>query len=353
MKRLARHGLRLLPALASLALLAWTLRSADIERAFRLVRSLGPWLPLLLLPNLLAVVTETFGWWLTFDRFGARPRFRSLVSVRLIGDALMLGLPSGSVLSETVQPWLLKRRCGVSTENGIVATIARKFFVVVSHGLFLGLATLLAWPLLERASRSTIGRVGLPVLLLATAGALVAVAVLLVAATARGQLADRLHRALDRFVGRWMGAWLERNALRFQRTDDALARFFRRPAGLAPSVLLYALGWLVRALETLLFLRLVGVSIPLAAAMVIETALILVRALAVPVPAGLGVQDLGYVLSLKALSVPDPTTVGAAFVLLKRGKDAFWIAAGFVLLSLGRSKGAPLVERAPTVDASL
>ena len=101
------------------------------------------------------------------------------------------------------------------------------------------------------------------------------------------------------------------------------------------------------------FLRLVGVSIPLAAAMVIETALILVRALAVPVPAGLGVQDLGYVLSLKALSVPDPTTVGAAFVLLKRGKDAFWIAAGFVLLSLGRSKGAPLVERAPTVDASL
>ncbi len=322
MKRLARHGLRLLPALASLALLAWTLRSADIERAFRLVRSLGPGLPLLLLPNLLAVVTETFGWWLTFDRFGARPRFRSLVSVRLIGDALMLGLPSGSVLSETVQPWLLKRRCGVPTENGIVATIARKFFVVVSHGLFLGLATLLAWPLLERASRSTIGRVGLPVLLLATAGALVAVAVLLVAATARGQLADRLHRALDRFVGRWMGAWLERNALRFQRTDDALARFFRRPAGLAPSVLLYALGWLVRAL-------------------------------AVPVPAGLGVQDLGYVLSLKALSVPDPTTVGAAFVLLKRGKDAFWIAAGFVLLSLGRSKGAPLVERAPTVDASL
>jgi hypothetical protein len=90
----------------------------------------------------------------------------------------------------------------------------------------------------------------------------------------------------------------------------------------------------------------VGVDAPLSAAMVIETALILVRAMAVPVPAGLGVQDLGYVLSLRALGVADPTTVGAAFVLLKRGKDAFWVAAGFLLLSLGRRAGAPLVERA-------
>jgi uncharacterized protein (TIRG00374 family) len=346
MKRLLGHAARLLPALLSLGLLAWVLRSADLERSLALVRSLGLWLPLLLVPNLVAVLTESSGWWLSFDRLGARPPFTRLALVRVIGDALMLGLPSGAVLSETVQPWLLKRRCGVPTENGIVATVARKFFVVVSHGLFLAAATVLAWPLLESTSRVAIGRGGLPVLLLATALVLVTVATLLVAATALGQVADRVHRVLDRLVGRWMGAWLERNALRFQRTDDALAVFFRRPAGLVPSVLLYMLGWLIRSLETLLMLHLVGVDAPLPAVMVIETALILVRAMAVPVPAGLGVQDLGYVLSLRALGVPDPATVGAAFVLLKRGKDFFWIALGFVLLGLGRRGGAPLVPRA-------
>lgn len=344
MKRLLHHASQLLPALLALALLAWVLRSADIGRALELVRALGPWLPLLLVPNLFAILTEAGGWWLSFDRLGARPRFRGLVSVRVIGDALMLGLPSGVVLSETVQPWLLKRRCGVPTEHGIVATVARKFFVVVSHGLFLAVATILAWPLLERSSRGAIGRVGLPVLLLVVALVLVAVSLLLVTATALGQVADRLRRGLDRFVGRWMGSWLERNALRFQRTDDALAAYFQKPWGLLPSVLLYVLGWLIRSLETYLFLRLVGVDVPLSAAMVMETALILVRALAVPVPAGLGVQDLGYVLSLRALGVPDPTTLGAAFVLLKRGKDAFWIAAGFLLLGLGRRAGAPLLE---------
>jgi uncharacterized membrane protein YbhN (UPF0104 family) len=100
-------------------------------------------------------------------------------------------------------------------------------------------------------------------------------------------------------------------------------------------VLLYLLAWLVRALETLLFLRLLGVEFSLAAAMILETALILLRSMAVPVPAGLGVQDAGYVLFLGALGVPDARTVGTAFVVMKRGKDLFWILVGFAFLGLG------------------
>ena len=344
MKRFLRLASRAIPALLSLGLLAWVLRSADVGRALELVRSLGWRLPLLLLPNLCAFLSETTGWWISFGRLGARPRFPRLLAVRVVVDALMLGLPSGSVMSETVQPYLLKRRCGIPLETGIVATVARKFLVVVSHGLFLAVATVLAWPILDADSTAAIGRQGLPWLLLATAAVLVGAAFGLVMATAHGRMADRVHRILDRLGGRWMGSWLERNALRFQRTDDALATFFRSdPAGLVPPVALYVLGWFIRSLETWLFARLLGAPIPLAAAMVIETALILVRALAVPVPAGLGVQDTGYILCLKALGVPDATTAGAAFVLLKRGKDLFWILLGFVLMGVSRRPGqAPL-----------
>jgi len=347
MKRALRHVSQLLPALLSLGLLAWVLRSADLGRALELVRSQGAWLPLLVLPNLLAVLCEAAGLWLCFDRIGPRPRFRGLVAARIVGDALMLGLPSGAVLSETALPYLLKRYCGVPTESGVVATVARKFFVIFSHGLFLALATFAAWPMLERGSRAAIGRGGLPLLLLAAAAGLVVTALLLVTATAIGQVADRLRRGLDRVVGRWMGSWLQRNALRFQRTDQALAAFFaQRPAGLVVPALLYTTGWFIRSLETLWFLHLVGVAAPLSAAMVIETTLILVRALAVPVPAGLGVQDVGYVLSLKALGVPNATTIGTALVILKRSKDLFWILAGFLLLSLGKRAHTPLIPQA-------
>jgi uncharacterized protein (TIRG00374 family) len=313
-----------------------------------LVNSLGLRLPLLLLPNLAAFLAETIGWWLSFARLRGRPALAGLLAVRVMVDALMLGLPSGSVMSETVQPYILKRRCGVTMETGIVATVARKFFVVFSHGLFLALATILAWDVLDADSTAAIGHRGLPGLLLLTSAVLVGVALAGILATARGRLADRVHRGLDRLGGRWIGSWLERNARRFQRTDEELAAFFRHgPLGLVLPIALYVLAWLVRSLETWLFLRLVGVSIPLSVAMVIETSLILVRAMAVPVPAGLGVQDTGYVLCLKALGVPDAVTVGAAFVLLKRGKDLFWILVGFLLLGFGRRRGEAAFAAAP------
>jgi uncharacterized protein (TIRG00374 family) len=337
MKRALHHLARLLPALLSLALLAWILRSADLGRALGLVNSLGWRLPLLLLPYLVAILLETSGWWLSFSRLGGRPRFHRLFAVRVALDALMLGLPSGAVVSETVQPILLKRRCAVPFEQAIVASVARKFLIVTSHGLFLGGATLLAWTLLDQESTAAIGRKGLPWLLLAASLALVAAAFATVAATARGQVADRLPGGLDRVGGRWLGSWLERNAPHFQRTDEGLASFFDHDRrGLVPSILLYQVGWLARSVETWLFLRLVGVDVPLVAAMVIEATLILVRAIAVPVPAGLGVQDAGYILALRALAVPDAATVGAAFVVLKRGKDLFWILLGFLLLGVGR-----------------
>lgn len=354
MKRLGYHIARVLPALLSLGLLAWVLRSADLGRALGLVHSLGWRLPLLLLPNLVATAVETTAWWLSFERFGRRPGFARLLGVRITSDALLLGLPSGTVVSETLQPYLLKRRCGVPLENGIVASVARKFFVVESHGLFLALSTLLAWPLLERDSAARVFREGLPWLLLLTSLVLVTSASGVVLATAHGRMANRLHRGLDRVGGRWLGSWLQRNAPRFERTDDSLAAFFRKHRlRLMASVALHGCGWFIRSVETWLFLWLVGADVPLVAAMVVETALILVRAAAVPVPAGLGVQDAGYVLCLRALGVPDAATLGAAFVVIKRGKDLFWIVVGFVLLGLGRRKGEPALGAIPSLGSGL
>jgi uncharacterized protein (TIRG00374 family) len=341
MKRPVRLAVQLVPALPAFGLLLFVLRGADADRVLGLVHSLGWRLPLLLLPNLLVMSLEATGWWIALARLATRPRLRALLGIRLAGEALMLGLPSGSMVNDSMQPYLLRRRCGVPLETAIVATIGRKFLVVLSHGLFLALATLLTWPALDRASHTAIGRGGLPWLLLSAAAVLTGSALAGALASAHGRLAERIHRRLDRWGGRWLRTWLERNAFRFARTDAALASFFaRRRAGLVPPLLLYLLAWLVRALETLLFLSVLGVHVSLPAAMVIETALILLRAMAVPVPAGLGIQDLGYVLSFRALGLPDVTTIAAAFIVMKRGKDLFWILLGFVVLGLGDRRDA-------------
>jgi len=349
LKRLLRHVGQILPGLLAVALAAFVLRSADLARVLALLRSLGAWLPLLLLPNLAVTLIEAVAWWRSFGLLGPRPRFASLVRVRLVVEAMMLGLPSGAVISESLQPYLLKRRCGVPFETAVVASVGRKFFVVVSHGLVLALATFLAWPLLARVSRETIGRGGLPWALLGVSAFMIATFGVGLALSGRARLAERTRLVLDRVVGRWLGAWLERHALRFQRADDHLVTFFEHGrAALALPLLLYSAGWLVRGVETWLFLHLLGADVPFLTALVVETAIIVVRSAAVPVPAGLGVQDVGYVLCLRALSVPDATTVATAFVLLKRGKDLFWILLGFALMALGERKpsGTPRPDTA-------
>jgi len=345
-KRLLRLASRALPAFLALALAVVVLRSADLGQVASLLGSLGWRLPLLLLIQLAVTLLEAVGWWRSFALLGPRPRFLSLVGVRLVVEAVMLSVPSGAVVSESLQPWLLKRRCGVPLETAVVASVGRKFFVVVSHGLTLALATVLAWPVLSSLSRGTIGRTGLPWLLLGVAAFMIATFGFGLALSGRAGLADRLRRGLRQIGGRWMGPWLERNALRFQRIDQHLVGFFERERGaLVLPLVLYTTGWVVRGFETWLFLRLLGTDVPFVAALAIETAIIVARSVAVPVPAGLGVQDVGYVLCLRALKLPDATTLGAAFILLKRGKDLFWILAGFALLAAGDRVA---IRRSPT-----
>jgi hypothetical protein len=60
----------------------------------------------------------------------------------------------------------------------------------------------------------------------------------------------------------------------------------------------------------------------------------MVRSVAVLAPSGLGVVDLGYATVLRALG-GEPGAV-AAFVLLRRAKEAVWVAAGYAILAAER-----------------
>jgi uncharacterized protein (TIRG00374 family) len=347
-----RHLYRAAPVALALGLGVYALRSADLPRVALLLGSLGWRLPLLLLPNFAVALLEAVAWRRSFALLGGLPRLGRLLRVRLTTEAVMLGVPSGALVSESLQPYLLKRHCGVPLETGVVASVGRKFFVVVSHGLVLAGVTFLTWPLLERLSSRTIRHAGLPWVLLALAVFMIVTFGAGFAAGARARMAERVRRLLDWLMGRWIGAWLERHASRFERTDEQLLHFFERDRkALLLPMLLYSAGWVVRGFETLVYLRVLGVPVSLTVATAIEATIVLVRSVAVPVPAGLGVQDAAYVLTFEALGIPDAMTVGTAFVLLKRGKDLFWILFGFALLALGERRGTTPAA-APEAPAS-
>jgi hypothetical protein len=103
-------------------------------------------------------------------------------------------------------------------------------------------------------------------------------------------------------------------------------------------------GWLLESLETLVILRVLGAPLSpflggYAEVIAFEAGLALVRHTAFFAPAGLGVQDLGYIAFFHALGMPEASTLGAAFVVLKRAKEIVWIVIGYLLLlTVHRSK---------------
>jgi hypothetical protein len=326
-----------LAGLAAVALFAWVLRGSDLSGALGVLRGLGPLLPLALVPNLLLTLLEAGGWLFVVRGVGARAPFRGLVSVRLVADALALSLPSGPLLTEALQPYLLKRRCGLAYADGMASMIARKLYVVGSHGLCLALAVGWAYPALARASRRLLHGPLLPGLLLIAAAVLLLASLSLAAMMFRGRLGGRLWGGLRRLPLGGLRGWIERGGPSFLATDERLARFFARgPLAVLAPLPYFLLMWVVRAAENLVLLRMVGIEVGFRELMALEPSLVIVRAAFSILPAGLGVQDLGCLLFLEAMGVKDAAVVGAAYVLLRRGKELFWIAMGYLVLLIRR-----------------
>ena len=92
--------------------------------------------------------------------------------------------------------------------------------------------------------------------------------------------------------------------------------------------------WCFEALESALLLHLVGAHVDIFSVFAVEAGLSMVRSIVVVAPSGLGVVDLGYATVMQVLGVePGPC---AAYVLLRRAKEAAWVAVGYGILTVLR-----------------
>jgi uncharacterized membrane protein YbhN (UPF0104 family) len=151
----------------------------------------------------------------------------------------------------------------------------------------------------------------------------------------RGRVADRVLGALRSIPNAHLQRSLRDRQSTFASTDRQTVRYFS--AGVLKSTLLpgifFLAGWLCESVESYLILKLLGVELGFFAVASIEAMLSFAKNVAFVVPAGIGVQDVGYVSCLTALGVHDALNLGAAFSVLKRGKELLWATLGYILLA--------------------
>lgn len=333
-KRRWLNPLRLLAVLTAVALLAHVFSAADGERLSDLLSGVGLLgFALILVPQIAALSAESFGWKLAFQALGQDVRWSALLRVRVATEALAQSLPVGVAFSESLKPLLLHRHAGIGLAPSIAGMAARKYLLLLSQSVYVLALAALGLGALEAASKQLIRIPGLGYLSCG-AGALLGLGALGIAVALRkSEVARGTFALLERLPFARLAAWLAEREKSFTATDSALSTFFRADFHkTARAALCFGAGWLLEAIETYLILRVLGVQVDFVTIASFEVVLSLVRNVVFVVPAGLGVQDLGYVACLSVLGVPDAASTGAAFVLLKRAKELFWILFGYALL---------------------
>ena len=188
-------ALKLIVTLFALGILVHVIRSAEWDRVSEILRRSGASILFIALPYLFAISIDTLGWQVLLGSLRRQVAFRHLLGLRFATEAVLLSMPMGPVAAESLKAYLLQKRCGVPTPEGVSSIAAKKNLLMLSLAAFLVTSVYFGYPYLADSSYSIIGVAGLPWVILAGATALVFASFLMSVLLQHGAIAERVHRA--------------------------------------------------------------------------------------------------------------------------------------------------------------
>lgn len=309
--------LRLLLLAVGLGFIAWLLWDLGPSAVWDAIRTLSWRLGLLVLfPYCVAVALDTLGWRVLLPGCGVR--WGALAGARLAGESANLLTPTASVGGEPLKAYLVRDR--LPLDEGLASVVVDKTTTVMGQAVFLAAGLAVALLALEPSKAVILTMAGLLAAEITGAGAFALVQI-------RGSVAG-VGRVLRR-IG--LGS-VERHQEMLSDVDRRLAALYRqRPARVALSALLHALGWAVGGLEIYLVLTLAGIPVSLLTALVLEAVGSAVRFATFMIPGSLGALEAGNVAVFAAFGLPGAT--GLSFSLVRRLREAAWALAGLAALA--------------------
>jgi uncharacterized protein (TIRG00374 family) len=318
---------------ACVLLFVHALAKTDLASAWERIRAIGPIAVIVALPFPAALAMDAWAWQGLHAALGRKVSWFVLFKVRIATEAVTNSAPAGPIWSDAISPLLVSRRTGIPAVDVFAASTAKRWTVVRMHSTYVALCTAFGASAVMVVSRSLFGSDILLVLVLCASLGLMLLSIGIEAIAARGQVAGRLSGALGKARFRRVKIWIEERHHHFARADEQLAHLSKdRLAGVTAAWRMLGL-WLIEGFESYVIFRLLGAQMTLVEIFAFDAMLSVVRSSAMFAPAGIGVQDVGYLAVLQAYGVPDAASIGPAFIVLKRLKEAFWIVIGFVMLA--------------------
>ncbi len=310
-----------LALVAGLILFAWVVAQSDLGQVAQLLSNLSwtgaVWIVALFL---LAWAAEILAWALTFTQRPARgPWLGHLWLVNMVGEAMNVAMPFGSLGGEPVKAWLLKHRYGVGYREATTTLVLMQTLLALAEALFVAVGALLA---------VTLGLLPPSIEHLLSAAALALMALMTVSVIGLHQRWLRL--LMTAFERRFGGTRYAAIKDGLAEVEQALADFAREHGRrFAISTAFFLINWLGGAAEIWLMMELLGWPLPFVHCWVAEAAIASIRSLTFFLPAQLGSVEAVTVYVISALG--GGADIGLALAALRRVREVLWAALGLAV----------------------
>lgn len=316
--------LNLILLIIATAFLIWMLNEigwADIGRQF--LRIGYSW-PLLLIPYGLMNYLGAVSWdYLLLTKAG-RPSVSRLFWLRLAGESLNQLTPTASMGGEPFKVVRLQAG-GMPWEEAAASVVIQKGIMVLSLVLYIFLGLALT-PLMLPGAAAHLGLLSLGAVILA------GLALAFVTVQRRNPCVSGI-RFLEKI--HLCPARLKAKEAECASLDAWLSGFYREhPMRGLLAFLMFFVSWLVHGVEVYLFFWLAGHPLDWSLALCLDALTVLVAALGFVIPVSAGVQDVGTILLSLGFNLG--ATMGAAFSIARRLREAFWLALGLLVLARER-----------------
>jgi uncharacterized protein (TIRG00374 family) len=298
----------------------WILNEVGWETLGHYLRQVGWYWPLLLLPYGVVTWLEAWSWKYILVDTPARTTVGRLFWLRLGGEALNQLTPTASLGGEPFKASRLQAD-GVPLEVASASVVIMKGILVLSLVLYIFVGLALAPVYLPEAAKH--------MLFLCLAALGLAAAGIVFVVVQRWEPFGNSFRFLDRRG--WLPHFLRDHEGFLEDLDTAMSQFYRQyPSRAALAFFLFFLSWLLHSVEVYLIFWLLGHPISWGMAVCLDALAMLFTALGFFIPAAMGVQEGGNILL--ALGFKLGFDLGAAFSILRRIREAFWLCLGLVVV---------------------
>ena len=298
----------------------WILNEVGWDTLGHYLWQVGWYWPLLLLPYGVVNWLEAWSWKYILADTPGKTTVGRLFWLRLGGEALNQLTPTASLGGEPFKASRLQAD-GVPLEVASASVVIMKGILVLSLVLYIFVGLALAPVYLPEAAKHML------LLCLAALG-LAAVGIIFVVVQRREPFGNSF-RFLDRRG--WLPHFLRDQEGFLEDLDTAMSQFYRQyPSRALLAFSLFFLSWLLHSVEVYLIFWLLGHPISWGLAVCLDALAMLFTALGFFIPAAMGVQEGGNILL--ALGFKLGFDLGAAFSILRRLREAFWLCLGLVVV---------------------